>query len=97
MTEITGSHGVAEERRSATESGARRRAGAAGPARNEEAPRKRKDPSSIRLCVFAALLRFVTRYAGLLRVAACGLRSRLRCSVSLCDAVVSAPSGRLTS
>jgi len=33
--------------------------------------------------------RFVTRFAGLSRAAACDLRSCLRCSASRCDPVVS--------
>ena len=47
-----------------TESGARQRAGAAGPARNEDACRKHKALRSELLCVFGRRLRYVTRFAG---------------------------------
>jgi hypothetical protein len=50
----------------------RQRAGAAGPARDEEARRKRKTDQIAALCVSVALLRRVTRFAGLSRAAAIG-------------------------
>ena len=73
VTELTGSHRETEKRR-LTESGARQRAGAAGPAYNDKNAGNANEQAADRLC-FRFSCRCVTRFAGLSRAAAVGLRS----------------------
>src|SRR4051794_21974770 len=77
-TEMDGGNGITQrsrERSNTTESGAGQRAGHAGPARNEEAQQKHTAPFFLMPCVSAAVLRCVTRSAGLSRAAGRVLRS----------------------